>query len=70
MNEPTSTSLHPEDALELLDRVAIGIRRAVAEVDDRRARSNRSGQYALDLAADGGAVASLTAAGLGVLSEE
>ncbi len=70
MSEPTSTNLHPEDALELLDRVAIGIRRAVAEVEDRRARSDRPGQYALDLAADGGAVASLTAAGLGVLSEE
>ena len=70
MTEPTSTNLHPEEALELLDRVAIGIRRAVAEVEDRRARSDRSGQYALDVAADEGAVASLTAAGLGVLSEE
>lgn len=70
MSEPTSMSLHPEEAIGLLDQVAVGVRRAVAEVSDRRARSGRPGQYQLDLAADGGAVATLTAAGLGVLSEE
>lgn len=62
--------MHPTEALEVLDEVAVGIKIAVAEVDDRRAKSGRSGQYELDLAADGGAVAALTDAGLGVLSEE
>ncbi|MEZ5380829.1 MAG: inositol monophosphatase [Microthrixaceae bacterium] len=70
MTEPNSSNLHPEEALDLLDQVAIDVRIAVAEVVDPRARSERPGQYALDLAADGGAVATLTAAGLGVLSEE
>lgn len=70
MTDPTSSNLHPTEALDLLDQVAADIRIAVAEVDDRRARSGRAGQYELDLAADGGAVATLTAAGMGVLSEE
>ena len=62
--------MQPAEALKLLDRVAADILAAVNEVTDRRARSDRPGQYQLDLVADGGAVATLTAAGLGVLSEE
>ena len=59
--------MQPAEALKLLDRVAADILAAVNEVTDRRARSDRPGQYQLDLVADGGAVATLTAAGLGVL---
>lgn len=45
--------MQPAEALKLLDRVAADILAAVNEVTDRRARSDRPGQYQLDLVADG-----------------
>lgn len=59
-----------DDVLEVLDAVAVGIAAAVAEVGDRRAPGAEPGQYALDVAADGPAVATLVDAGFGVFSEE
>jgi myo-inositol-1(or 4)-monophosphatase len=60
-----------DDALlEVFDRTVAVVRGALGDVEDRLAAGEREGQYALDLATDGPAVAVLTEAGLGVLSEE
>ncbi|MEN3273844.1 MAG: monophosphatase [Actinomycetota bacterium] len=58
--------------MAVLDRTVTVVREALAIVDDWRPMTGAvtHNQYAIDLAADGPAVEHLTAAGLGVLSEE
>jgi fructose-1,6-bisphosphatase/inositol monophosphatase family enzyme len=58
--------------LELLAEAAAAVERAVRRVpaSDRRARTDRPGQYAIDLVADAAALDVLAAAPLAVLSEE
>lgn len=62
----------PDDAelLALLRAAAGAVRDALAGVDDWRARTDRPGQYAVDLVADDAALGVLVPAGVGVLSEE
>jgi len=62
----------PEAILSVLDDVAGAVRHALARVptDQRRARTNRTGQYVLDLVADGAALHVLRGTGLRVVSEE
>jgi fructose-1,6-bisphosphatase/inositol monophosphatase family enzyme len=61
-----------DDLMAVLDRTVTVVREALAIVDDWRPMTGAvtHNQYAIDLAADGPAVEHLTAAGLGVLSEE
>ena len=61
-----------DDLLELLVRVAAAVERAVRGVTgpDRRGRTDRPGQYALDLVADAAALDVLVTAPVAVLSEE
>jgi fructose-1,6-bisphosphatase/inositol monophosphatase family enzyme len=61
-----------DDLMAVLDRTVTIVREALAIVDDWRPMTDAltHNQYAIDLAADGPAVAHLTAAGLAVLSEE
>lgn len=59
-----------DDLLDLLRTTAGGIRAALSATDDWGLAGTRSGQYRSDLAADAVAVEMLTAAGVGVLSEE
>jgi fructose-1,6-bisphosphatase/inositol monophosphatase family enzyme len=59
-----------DDLMAVLDRTVTVIGEALAIVDDWRPMTGRPTQYAIDVVADGPAVAHLTAAGLGVLSEE
>lgn len=56
--------------LEVLDEAAGAVADALAQLDDWGLAGTRPGQYRSDLAADAAAVAVLSAAGLGVLSEE
>lgn len=58
------------ELLDLLRRAATAVRRALDEVDDWRPRTERPGQYAVDLVADEAALDVLVPAGVGVLSEE
>jgi fructose-1,6-bisphosphatase/inositol monophosphatase family enzyme len=62
----------PDDLLELLVRAAAAVEAAVRAVTgpDRRARTDRAGQYAIDLVADAAALDVLVTAPLAVLSEE
>jgi fructose-1,6-bisphosphatase/inositol monophosphatase family enzyme len=62
----------PADLLALLDDVAVAVNRAVARIprDQRRNRTNRTGQYWLDLVADGAALQVLKRAAVRVVSEE
>ena len=58
------------DVVTLFDSLVEPVQAALATIPDRAAPGDRSGQYALDLAADGEIVGPLVDAGLGVLSEE
>ncbi len=62
----------PDDLLALFDVAAAAQRGALATlgVGERRARTERPGQYALDLVAEAAVLPVLHAAGLRVLSEE
>jgi myo-inositol-1(or 4)-monophosphatase len=62
----------PESLLTLFDKTAIAIRDAVAPITgaDRRARTDRPGQYAIDLVADKAALAILHRVPITVVSEE
>ena len=61
-----------DDLLELLVATAAAVERAVGKVSgrDRRARTDRAGQYAIDLVADAAALDVLGRAPVAVLSEE
>ena len=61
-----------DDLLALLADAATAVERAVRGVSgrDRRARTDRAGQYAIDLVADAAALEVLARAPLAVLSEE
>lgn len=60
-----------DDALvELLVEAAAAIRGALGELEDWGLAGTRPGQYRSDLAADAAAIAVLSPAGVGVLSEE
>jgi myo-inositol-1(or 4)-monophosphatase len=61
-----------EDLLELLVAAAAAVERAVREVTgtERRGRTDRAGQYAIDLVADAAALEVLARAPVRVLSEE
>src|SRR5689334_14242154 len=61
-----------DDLMAVLDRTVTVVREALHIVEDWRPMTDASthNQYAIDVAADGPAVEQLTAAGLGVLSEE
>ena len=62
----------PDDLLELFDAAAAAVRDAVAAIDrdDMRDRTERPGQYALDLVADEAACAVLERAPVRIVSEE
>jgi len=62
----------PDALLDLFVDVAAAVRRAVAAIDpaDLRARTDRAGQYALDLAADAAACRMLERAAVRIVSEE
>jgi myo-inositol-1(or 4)-monophosphatase len=62
----------PDDLLAVFDVAAAAQRGALATLapDERRARTDRPGQYRLDLVADAAVLPVLHAAGLRVLSEE
>jgi len=59
-----------QDLLALCSDVVESVKVAIEGVGDLRASGERSGQYAIDLAADSAALAVLDRAGVGVLSEE
>jgi myo-inositol-1(or 4)-monophosphatase len=61
-----------DDLLELLVATAAAVESAVRQVtgSERRGRTNRAGQYAIDLVADAAALEVLGAAPVAVLSEE
>ena len=67
-----TSALDPETLLALFDAAADAHRRALAPLtgDQRRARTDRPGQYALDLVVDAAVVPVLHAAGVAVVSEE
>ena len=62
----------PESLLTLFDKTAVAVRDAVAPIRgaDRRARTDRPGQYAIDLVADKAALEVLHRVPLTVVSEE
>jgi fructose-1,6-bisphosphatase/inositol monophosphatase family enzyme len=62
----------PEPLLGLFEKTAVAIRDAVSTVigDDRRARTDRPGQYAIDLVADRAALEVLGALPVTIVSEE
>jgi fructose-1,6-bisphosphatase/inositol monophosphatase family enzyme len=64
--------MSPESLLELFTDAADAVRRAVDAIDgeDRRARTDRAGQYALDLVADAAACEVLARADVRIVSEE
>lgn len=64
--------MNPESLLTLFDKTAVAIRDAVAPVvgAERRARTDRPGQYAIDVVADRAALEVLGRAGVTVVSEE
>lgn len=61
--------MDPDALLALFDRTVGAVRTALASAD-LRARGDRDGQYALDLATDAAALSVLLGSGVGVLSEE
>jgi myo-inositol-1(or 4)-monophosphatase len=65
-------AMDPATLLEAFDQAAAAVARAVKPVvgADRRARTERRGQYAIDLVADEAALAVLSPLGLPILSEE
>jgi fructose-1,6-bisphosphatase/inositol monophosphatase family enzyme len=62
----------PDDLLELFERTADAVRDAVARIpfEELPARTERPGQYALDVVADAAALGVLGTVPLGVMSEE
>jgi fructose-1,6-bisphosphatase/inositol monophosphatase family enzyme len=62
----------PDALLDLFDATAVAVRDAVAAIDraELRGRTDRSGQYALDVVADDAACAVLSKAPIRILSEE
>ncbi len=62
----------PESLLTLFDKTAVAIRDAVAPITgaDRRARTDRPGQYAIDVVADRAALEILHGVPVTVVSEE
>jgi myo-inositol-1(or 4)-monophosphatase len=64
--------VNTDDLLALLAATGSAVEQAVRRVSgrDRRARTDRAGQYAIDLVADAAALEVLTRAPLAVLSEE
>lgn len=64
--------MNPDELLELFDATAQAVARSLEPVvgAERRARTDRSGQYALDLVADAAALRVLGEAPVRVLSEE
>src|SRR5262245_46727101 len=64
--------MRPDDLIDLFDRAAVAARDAVRPLvgANRRARTNRPGQYALDLVADAAALEVLHGAPVRVVSEE
>src|ERR1700737_5551007 len=58
------------DLLAVLHEAATEVRAVLDGLDDWGLAGTRAGQYRSDLAADAVAVATLTSAGLGVMSEE
>src|SRR4051812_18601930 len=64
--------MNPESLLTLFDKTATAIRDAVAPVvgAERRARTEKPGQYAIDIVADQAALEVLGRAGVTVVSEE
>lgn len=64
--------MSPESLLTLFDKTAVAIRDAVAPIRgaDRRARTDRPGQYAIDVVADRAALEILHRVPLTVVSEE
>jgi fructose-1,6-bisphosphatase/inositol monophosphatase family enzyme len=56
--------------LDLLHDVADAVKRALDDVEDWRPRTDKLGQYAIDVVADAAALDVLDRAGVGVLSEE
>ena len=64
--------MNPEDLLELFERAAVAVRGAVSGIahGELRDRTDRPGQYALDLVADAAALHVLERAHVCVMSEE
>jgi myo-inositol-1(or 4)-monophosphatase len=64
--------MEPAELLELFERVGVAVRDALAPLigDERRARTSRRGQYAIDLLADAAALRELRGIGLAIVSEE
>ena len=64
--------MNPGQFLELFDEAAASVRAALEHIDgpERRARTGRPGQYAIDLVADGAVLGVLGRAPVAVLSEE
>jgi myo-inositol-1(or 4)-monophosphatase len=62
----------PDDLLKLFDEAAVAVGAAVASIprDALRGRTERAGQYSLDLVADAAACAVLTRARVRIVSEE
>ena len=62
----------PDALVELFDATAAAVHTAVRRIPltERRARTDRAGQYALDLVADAAACAVLERAGVRIVSEE
>ncbi len=62
----------PDDLLELFEKAAIAVRGVLAPLSgpDRRARTERRGQYAIDLVADAAALDVLSQAPVAIVSEE
>lgn len=64
--------MSPEDLLEVFERAAVAVRAAVTGIahEDLRDRTERPGQYALDLVADAAALRVLERAHVCIVSEE
>ena len=64
--------MNPESLLTLFDKTAVAIRDAVAPItgSERRGRTEKPGQYAIDVVADRAALDVLGRAGVTVVSEE
>lgn len=67
---PSKSMKTPADVGAVLDDAAVAIAEALATTTDWGPSGSRLGQYRSDVAADRAAIEVLTAAGLGVLSEE
>jgi fructose-1,6-bisphosphatase/inositol monophosphatase family enzyme len=66
----TSASVSGDELLKVLDEAAAAVRDALTSLSDWGLAGTIPGQYRSDLAADDAAIAVLSDAGLGVLSEE